>query len=86
VKEEYDRILAAFDFAYQKGLPYSEMPFWAHFSISALVQFHTILGLIFFVNGLNYVLGLCEVPQYYGVGRARIFWPITDVQQLCEGG
>ena len=86
VKEEYDRILAAFDFAYQLGMTYDTLPFWMHFVVSAAVQLHTILALIFFINGLNYMLGLCATPRYYGQGNARLWWPITDTDNFCAAG
>lgn len=86
VKEEYDRILAAYDFSYQLGTTYDALPFWLHFAIIATVQLHTILAFVFFVNGLNYTLGLCATPQYYGQGHARLWWPITDTSDFCAAG
>ena len=80
------KLRAAFDFAYGDVDSFGQLPFWAHFAAIAVAQFHTVLFLIILSNGLNYVLGFCPESGYNGIGRALVWWPVTDPEDLCDGG
>ena len=80
------KLRQGFDFAYKEVHRFQELPFWAHFAACAIAQFHTLLFIIILSNGLNYVLGFCPESGYSGVGRGLLWWPITDPDDLCNGG
>ena len=39
---------------------FGRLPFWAHLLPCALAQFHTIVAMIVFLEGLQETLGLCH--------------------------
>ena len=45
------------------GEDFGKLPFWAHLLPAALAQFHTILALIAFSNGLPDILGCESISQ-----------------------
>ncbi|CAE6935495.1 unnamed protein product [Symbiodinium natans] len=61
---------------------FGSLPFWAHLLPAVLSQFHTILALIVFSDGLVYALGFCRhddiSPQ-----RGVLWWPIPDGGEIC---
>ncbi|CAE7880556.1 hypothetical protein AK812_SmicGene21948 [Symbiodinium microadriaticum] len=86
LKQKCWKLRAAFDFAYGDVDSFGQLPFWAHFAAIAVAQFHTVLFLVILSNGLNYVLGFCPESGYNGIGRALVWWPVTDPEDLCDGG
>ncbi|CAE7351850.1 unnamed protein product [Symbiodinium sp. CCMP2592] len=85
IRKKCWQLRAAFDFAYGDVENFGKLPFWAHFAAIAIAQFHTVLFMIILSNGLNYVLGFCPESGYSGVGRALLWWPVTDPEDLCDG-
>ena len=61
-----------------------ELPFWGHFAVVAIAQYHTVLFLVLLSNGLSYVLGICEDAGYMGLNRGILWWPIADPGNPCE--
>lgn len=86
LKQKCWKLRAAFDFAYGDVDSFGQLLFWAHFAAIAVAQFHTVLFLVILSNGLNYVLGFCPESGYNGIGRALVWWPVTDPEDLCDGG
>ena len=41
-----------------------ELPFWGHFAVVAIAQYHTVLVLVLLSKSLSYVLGICEDAGY----------------------
>ena len=61
-----------------------ELPFWGHFAVVAVAQYHTVLFLVLLSNGLSYVLGICNDAGYMGLNRGILWWPIADPSNPCE--
>ncbi|OLP82353.1 hypothetical protein AK812_SmicGene36997 [Symbiodinium microadriaticum] len=84
------KLREALDFAYREQ-PFeefgnvmfvgAELPFWGHFAVVAIAQYHTVLFLVLLSNGLSYVLGICEDAGYMGLNRGILWWPIAAGQK-----
>eukprot|EP00435_Cladocopium_sp_Y103_P009292 s2211_g2.t1 len=74
------KLRAGFAFAYGEK-NFETLPFWAHFAVVMVAQFHTVLFMILLGNGLNYILGFCH-ETYDGYGRSLLWWPVTQ-EDLC---
>lgn len=77
------KLREALDFAYREQ-PFEELPFWGHFAVVAIAQYHTVLFLVLLSNRLSYVLGICEDAGYMGLNRGILWWPIADPGNPCE--
>mmetsp|Transcript_78934 Transcript_78934/g.221461 ORF Transcript_78934/g.221461 Transcript_78934/m.221461 type:complete len:254 (+) Transcript_78934:3-764(+) len=83
--EALDKEFLAWDFQHNLRDEFPALPLWAHFSAVMISQFHTVLFLIIFGGGLNFVLGFCNKPGYEGVGRGIVWWPLMEVSDPCGG-
>jgi len=82
LKEQCWKLRESFAFSYSEE-DFETLPFWAHFAVVMVSQFHTVLFMILLGNGLNYTLGFCH-EDYRGFGRALLWWPLTDREDLCS--
>ena len=77
------RVRVAHDFQYGPE-EFGRLPFWAHLMPLILAQFHTILALVIFSNGLVYIMGLCGETILLDRSEVGVFfWPLLDADVIC---
>jgi len=79
------RIRVAHDFQYGPE-EFQWLPLWAHLMPVFLAQFHTILAMVIFSNGLVYIMGLCgeAIPHLDRSEAGVFFWPLLDAEVVCK--
>ena len=61
------------------------LPVWAHLMPVFLAQFHTILAMVIFSNGLVYIMGLCGEAIRLDRSEAGVFfWPLLEAEVVCK--
>ena len=61
------------------------LPYLYHYSGTQISNMIFIVFLLFFGNGVPYVLGFCEETGYTKQGRGIAWWPKMDTVDPCGG-
>jgi len=77
------KLRVAYDFRFRIDA-FEEMPFWAHLLPTAMAQFHTILAMVAFSGGLDFILGFCQKVDFFSYSSAVLWWPVVAFDQLCD--
>mmetsp|Transcript_81426 Transcript_81426/g.229322 ORF Transcript_81426/g.229322 Transcript_81426/m.229322 type:complete len:497 (+) Transcript_81426:155-1645(+) len=85
LSEAMDLQLLAWDLQYNLRVDFPELPLWAHVPAVMFSQFNTVMCLIIFGGGINFVLGFCNEPGYGGIGRGILWWPPMEEVRPCGG-
>lgn len=76
------KLRVAYDFRFRIDA-FEEMPFWAHLLPTAMAQFHTILAMVAFSGGIDFIFGFCQKVDFFSYSSAVLWWPIVAYDQLC---
>ncbi len=76
------KLRVAYDFRFRIDT-FEEMPFWAHLLPTAMAQFHTILAMVAFSGGIDFIFGFCQGVDFFSYSSAVLWWPIVTFDQLC---
>mmetsp|Transcript_80149 Transcript_80149/g.259670 ORF Transcript_80149/g.259670 Transcript_80149/m.259670 type:complete len:593 (+) Transcript_80149:136-1914(+) len=85
LSEAMDLQLLAWDLQYNLRVDFPELPLWAHVPAVMFSQFNTVMCLIIFGGGINFVLGFCNASAEASCGGHRWRWYIHVVAKLSEG-
>mmetsp|Transcript_43843 Transcript_43843/g.78805 ORF Transcript_43843/g.78805 Transcript_43843/m.78805 type:complete len:530 (+) Transcript_43843:26-1615(+) len=76
IEEECQNLLLTHHIAFCKA--FGILPYWAHFAIAMTAQFHTVMFIILFSDGLPSILGFCPYKGYNEISQGIIFWPVQQ--------
>eukprot|EP00927_Polykrikos_kofoidii_P024666 TRINITY_DN22387_c0_g1_i1.p1 TRINITY_DN22387_c0_g1~~TRINITY_DN22387_c0_g1_i1.p1 ORF type:complete len:541 (+),score=35.88 TRINITY_DN22387_c0_g1_i1:27-1649(+) len=84
VEQEQRLLFLAENFARDFSHLLADLPYWAHFTLCIVCQFHIVLFLLFVCGGVPGFLGFCNETTQEGLSPGILWWPKMQAGDPCS--